>query len=82
MGRAERPCAADVLRRTGHGYECNTAEADLDTDRHAAAALLAVPALAGEPLDIRIRPHVSVEPVTLALDVVVERHGPPSAPID
>jgi hypothetical protein len=41
----------------------------------AVAVLLAAPAVAGEPLDIRVRPHVSVEPATLALDVVVERHS-------
>jgi hypothetical protein len=39
----------------------------------AAAALVAAPALAGAPLNIRLRQRVSLEPATLALDVVVER---------
>jgi len=41
----------------------------------AAVALLGTPALANDPLDIRVRRHFSVEPATLALDVVVERHA-------
>ena len=40
-----------------------------------AITLLATPALAGEPLDIRVPRHFSVEPATVVLDIVVERHA-------
>jgi hypothetical protein len=39
------------------------------------AALLALPAFAGEPLALRISPSVSLEPATVAVDVIAERHS-------
>ena len=39
------------------------------------AALLAAPAFAGGQLEMRVRPSISTEPATLALDVMVEKHA-------